>query len=90
MEQILKDYTNKEYDSGFVTEVEQEYVPKGLNEDIIRLISSIPEHWKLYQHKWKGIVLPVFSPLTDQAAQQLIIAIRTVIVLFSLIIQEST
>ena len=40
MEQILKDYTNKEYDSGFVTEVEQEYVPKGLNEDIIRLISS--------------------------------------------------
>ena len=40
MEQILKEYTNKEYDSGFVTEVEQEYVPKGLNEDIIRLISS--------------------------------------------------
>lgn len=40
MDEILKDLTNKEYDSGFVTDVEQEYVPKGLNEDIIRLISA--------------------------------------------------
>ena len=31
MDEILKDLTNKEYDSGFVTDVEQEYVPKGLN-----------------------------------------------------------
>lgn len=40
MDEILKDLTNKEYDSGFITDVEQEYVPKGLNEDVIRLISS--------------------------------------------------
>ena len=40
MDEILKDLANKEYDSGFVTDVEQEYVPKGLNEDIIRLISA--------------------------------------------------
>ena len=40
MEEILKDLTNKENDSGFATDVEQEYVPKGLNEDIIRLISA--------------------------------------------------
>ncbi len=40
MDDILKDFTQKEYEGGFVTEVEQEYVPKGLNEEIIRLISS--------------------------------------------------
>ena len=30
----------QEYKYGFVTEVETESVPKGLNEDIIRLISA--------------------------------------------------
>ena len=40
MDELLKDLTQQEYKEGFVTEVEQEYVPKGLNEDIIRLISS--------------------------------------------------
>ena len=37
---LLKDLTTQEYKEGFVTEVEQEFVPKGLNEDIIRLISA--------------------------------------------------
>ena len=41
MDDILKNITAQEYKEGFVTEVEQEYVPKGLNEDIIRTISSI-------------------------------------------------
>ena len=40
MDDLLKDITRQEYKEGFVTEVEQEYVPKGLSEDIIRLISS--------------------------------------------------
>ena len=40
MDELLKDITRQEYKEGFVTEVEQEYVPKGLSEDIIRLISS--------------------------------------------------
>ena len=40
MDELIKDLTQQEYKEGFVTEVEQEYVPKGLNEDIIRLISS--------------------------------------------------
>ena len=30
----------QEYREGFVTEIDQEFVPKGLNEDIIRLISA--------------------------------------------------
>ena len=38
--QELKELQAQEYKEGFVTEVEQEYVPKGLNEDIIRLISA--------------------------------------------------
>lgn len=40
MDELLKDITRQEYKEGFVTEVEQDYVPKGLSEDIIRLISS--------------------------------------------------
>ncbi|MDH8701310.1 Fe-S cluster assembly protein SufB [Dysgonomonadaceae bacterium PH5-43] len=46
---ILDDFTNKEYEYGFVTDVETEFIPKGLNEDIVRLISrkkSEPE-WLL-------------------------------------------
>ena len=37
MEDIIKDITAQEYKEGFVTEVEQEFVPKGLDENIIRL-----------------------------------------------------
>ena len=40
MDDILKDLTGQEYKSGFVTDVEQEFIPKGLNEDIIRMISA--------------------------------------------------
>ncbi len=38
---IIKDFTSQEYKEGFVTEVAQEFIPKGLNEDIIRTISRI-------------------------------------------------
>lgn len=37
---ILGGIASKEYKEGFVTEVEQEFAPKGLNEDIIRHISA--------------------------------------------------
>lgn len=47
MEDIIKDLAGQEYKSGFVTEVEQEFVPKGLNEDIIRTISE-----KKQEPKW--------------------------------------
>ena len=40
MDNIIKDLQAQEYKEGFVTDVEQEYVPKGLDEDIIRLISA--------------------------------------------------
>lgn len=38
---IINDIALKEYKEGFVTDVEQEFIPKGLNEEIIRMISGI-------------------------------------------------
>lgn len=37
---LLNDITKSEYKEGFVTDVEQEFIPKGLNEDIVRMISK--------------------------------------------------
>ena len=37
---ILEHMTNQEYKFGFVTDIEQEVIPKGLNEDVVRLISA--------------------------------------------------
>jgi Fe-S cluster assembly protein SufB len=36
----IQDLTNQEYKWGFVTSVEEDKIPKGLNEDIIRIISA--------------------------------------------------
>lgn len=55
----------RQYDAGFVTDIEMEYAPKGLNEDIIRLISSKKEEpewlleWRLkaYAH-WQEMPEP--------------------------------
>ena len=40
MDETLKELASQEYKEGFVTDVEQEYIPKGLNENIIRMISE--------------------------------------------------
>ncbi len=61
----LDKLTQEEYKYGFVTDVEQEVAPKGLNEDVIRMISSKknePEwllDWRLgaYEH-WKKMKEP--------------------------------
>ena len=37
---LLQDITKKEYREGFVTDVDQDFIPKGLNEDIVRMISE--------------------------------------------------
>lgn len=57
-EQVLDGLTNAEYKYGFETNIETDAVPKGLNEDVIRLISkkkNEPEwltEWRLkaYRH----------------------------------------
>ena len=37
---LLQDITKKEYKEGFVTDVDQDFIPKGLNEDSVRMISE--------------------------------------------------
>src|SRR5919112_5032108 len=38
--EVIEQLANTEYKYGFVTDVEQDIAPKGLNEDIVRLISA--------------------------------------------------
>ena len=38
--EILEEKINEEYKYGFVTDIEADNAPKGLNEDIIRFISK--------------------------------------------------
>ena len=39
-DELLENVTSKEYEFGFTTNIESDKAPAGLNEDIIRLISS--------------------------------------------------
>ena len=40
MSAVLQNLVNQPYKHGFVTDIESDVAPKGLNEDIIRMISS--------------------------------------------------
>ena len=40
---IIEDVTNNDYKYGFVTDIETEFIEKGLNEDIIRHISKVKQ-----------------------------------------------
>lgn len=37
--EILEEFTQGEYKYGFTSDIETEFAPKGLNEDIVRFIS---------------------------------------------------
>jgi len=67
---ILNELTNKDYEYGFVTDISTDFIPKGLNENIIRIISSKknePE-WlldfrlKAYQY-WLTLKMPEWAHL---------------------------
>ena len=67
---IIGQITSSQYKEGFVTEVEQEFVPKGLNEDIIRTISRIKDEpeWLLEFRldafrKWQKMEMPSWGHL---------------------------
>ena len=68
---ILDEVTGSDYKYGFVTDVETEVIPKGLNEDVIRLISKKKEEpeWmlefrlKAYKH-WLTMKVPTWAHLT--------------------------
>ncbi len=70
MDEALKEITSKQYKEGFVTDVEQEYVPKGLSEAIIRQISAIKgePQWLLdfrldAFRKWQQMTPPTWGHL---------------------------
>ena len=67
---IIAEVTSGEYKEGFVTDVEQEYVPKGLSEEIIRMISARKEEpaWLLEFRldafrKWQAMEMPDWAHL---------------------------
>jgi len=67
---IIEEFTRGEYKEGFVTQVEQELIPKGLNEDIIRMISRRKEEpeWLLdfrldAFRKWQKMEEPSWAHL---------------------------
>ena len=78
--QDVEALVGKEYEAGFVTDVETDTVPPGLNEDVIRLISAKKEEpdwlleWRLkaYRH-WLTMIEPTwpnvhYPPIDFQAS----------------------
>jgi Fe-S cluster assembly protein SufB len=70
-EQILQSAAQEEYKYGFVTDVDTHVIPKGLNEDVVRLISRLkgePE-WllefrlKAYRY-WLTLKMPTWGHVT--------------------------
>jgi len=69
-DKVLKDVTESEYKYGFVTDIEADEIPKGLNEQTVRLISqkkNEPE-WLLdfrlkAFNKWKTMTMPTWAHL---------------------------
>jgi len=67
---ILDDVTKGDYKYGFVTNVQEDKIPKGLNEDIVRLISQKKEEpeWllefrlKAFRH-WQAMEMPKWAHL---------------------------
>lgn len=70
---IIDDFISKEYEFGFVTNIESETAPKGLNENIIRLISKKKnepdwmldyrlkafKHWQtMSEPNWENVIFP--------------------------------
>ena len=69
-QQIITDFTGKEYAEGFETPIEQHLLEKGLNEDIIRQLSALKEEpvWLLEFRlnafrKWQKMKLPTWGHL---------------------------
>ena len=69
--ELLEEQVNREYEAGFVTDIEQETIPPGLDEDVVRFISAKkgePEwllEWRLkaFRH-WQGMTEPTWANIT--------------------------
>jgi Fe-S cluster assembly protein SufB len=67
-DEVLEEVTKKEYEFGFVTDIESDKIPNGLNEDVIRLISSKKDEpqwlldWRLDAFRsWKEMTEPEWA-----------------------------
>lgn len=67
-DELLEEVTKKEYEFGFVTDIESDKIPNGLNEDVIRLISTKKDEpkwlldWRLDAFKaWKKMTEPEWA-----------------------------
>jgi len=69
-EKILNEVTGSDYKFGFHTEIDTETIPKGLSEEVVRLISAKKEEpeWltetrlKAFRH-WQGMKMPEWAHL---------------------------
>ena len=68
---ILSETLNKKYEYGFTTDIDQETLPPGLNEDVIKIISNKKKEpswlleWRLKAYKrWKKMKAPKWAELT--------------------------
>ncbi|MFT6844947.1 MAG: Fe-S cluster assembly protein SufB [Flavobacteriales bacterium] len=63
-DELLESVTNQEYKYGFVTNIESDKAPKGLNEDIVRLISSKKNEpaWLL---EWRLKAFKIWQKMTE-------------------------
>ncbi len=67
----IRDAAERTYEAGFVTDIEIDYAPKGLNEDIVRLISAKKDEpewlleWRLkaYRH-WLKMTEPEWARIS--------------------------
>lgn len=70
-DKILSEVTESDYKYGFVTDIENETIPKGLTEDVVRLISQkkgepdwlLEFRLKAYRH-WLTMKMPEWAHLT--------------------------
>jgi Fe-S cluster assembly protein SufB len=69
-DQVIGEVTNSDYKYGFTTDIETETIPKGLNEDVVRLISekkNEPEWLLEYRlkafKKWQEMPTPEWAHL---------------------------
>ena len=70
-QQTIKELTDKEYRYGFVTDIEAETIPRGLSEDVVRLISRKKEEpewllaWRLKAYRtWREMTEPSWPNVT--------------------------
>ena len=70
-QQTIEELTDKEYRYGFVTDIEAETIPRGLSEDVVRLISRKKEEpewllaWRLKAYRaWREMTEPKWPNVT--------------------------